>query len=129
MQTCDDGYWGDLEPSMCYNVKTSCSNDTYADATKRLCVVATNCTEGTFADPFTKGCETACSNGYFADDNINTCVEMCSDTPDEFGLWGICRTECSFADRFSDWQANRTCQRKCTTEPLVLYGDLSNYCV
>lgn len=74
VQQCDDGYWGDLETSMCYDVKNMCSNDTYADRAKRLCVIATNCTEGTFADPFTKGCESSCSNGYYADDNINTCV-------------------------------------------------------
>lgn len=104
-----------------------CSNDTYADADKRLCVEATNCTEGTFADPFTKGCETSCSNGYYADDNINTCVEMCSDDPDEFGLWGICRSSCAFATRFADPQVNRTCQRKCSITPLVLYGDLDDY--
>lgn len=53
---CDNGYWGDIETSMCYNVKTLCSNDTYADAQKFLCVSAPNCTQGTFADPFTKGC-------------------------------------------------------------------------
>ena len=41
---------------MCYHDKTLCSNDTYADQAKALCVVNTNCTSGTFADPFTKGC-------------------------------------------------------------------------
>ncbi len=56
VQTCDDGFWGDIETSMCYNVKTACSTDTYADSTKKLCVINTNCTVNTFADPFTKGC-------------------------------------------------------------------------
>ena len=59
---------------MCYNDKTLCSNDTYADEQKRLCVINTNCTEGTFADPNTKGCEVNCSNGLLKDQNINTCV-------------------------------------------------------
>ena len=52
---------------MCYSDKTKCSNDTYGDSQKTLCVINTNCTEGTYADPFTKGCETSCSNDYFAD--------------------------------------------------------------
>lgn len=106
---------------MCYNVKTSCSNDTYADAQKFLCVVNTNCTSGTFADPFTKGCEAACSNGYFADSRINTCVYMCSDVYDEYGQQGICRYSC-ILDRFADPQANRTCVRNCSRSPLALFG-------
>ena len=123
VRQCDLGYWGDLETSMCYNDKTLCSNDTYADYDKRLCVIATNCTEGTFADPFTKGCETTCSNNYFGDDNINTCVPMCPDNPDEYGLWGLCRRNCGpLGGRYADWQADRMCVRVCSYQPLMLYG-------
>lgn len=56
VETCDSGYWADIQTSMCYNVKTSCTNDTYADPLKGYCVINTNCTLGTFADPFTRGC-------------------------------------------------------------------------
>lgn len=84
VQVCDSvpGYWGDIETSMCYNNKTMCSNDTYADPQQYLCVEANRCTLGTYADPFTKGCEATCSNGYFADKHNRTCVAMCSDDLD-----------------------------------------------
>lgn len=79
---CDSGYWGDLDTSMCYNVKTSCSNNTYADPIQRLCVVAASCysnaTYTSYADPFTKGCESTCSNGYFGDTHTRMCVAVCS---------------------------------------------------
>lgn len=81
VQNCDNGFWGDIETSMCYNVKVSCSNNTYADPIQKLCVIAANCfinsTYSSFADPFTKGCETNCSNGYYADSHIRTCIPVC----------------------------------------------------
>ena len=128
VQTCDNNYWGDVETSMCYNVKTSCSNATYADPLKFMCVAATDCTTNSFADPFTKGCESSCSNGYYADSNINTCVPECSANYSEFGQWGICRKSCILG-RWADVQANRTCQRNCSRTPLALYGttDANNY--
>lgn len=55
-QTCDTGYWADNFTNMCYNVKTSCSNHTYADAQLKYCVNGTACTSGTYADPMTMGC-------------------------------------------------------------------------
>jgi hypothetical protein len=56
VQTCDSGFWADGFTRMCYNTKTMCSNNTYADAQARLCVNGTLCTVGTYADPSTMGC-------------------------------------------------------------------------
>ena len=121
---CDSGYYADLETSMCYANKTSCSNSTYGDFTKRQCVIAPNCTEGTYADPATKGCESTCSNGLLKDENINTCVEKCSSTPDEYNMAGLCTPFCT-GGRYADWQYNRTCRASCSRSPLVTYGIFS----
>lgn len=36
---CDNGYWADNYTRMCYNVKTQCSNGTYADPKLKYCVI------------------------------------------------------------------------------------------
>lgn len=41
---CSSGYFGDIDTGMCINNKSLCSNTTYADLDKQLCVTATNCT-------------------------------------------------------------------------------------
>lgn len=72
---CDDGYWADNYTRFCYNYKENCTNNTFADAQKKLCVVGTNCTTGTYADPFTTGCESNCTNtSFFGDPSTNLCV-------------------------------------------------------
>ena len=39
--TCDYGFWADNFTNLCYNIKTACSNNTYADANLRYCVNGT----------------------------------------------------------------------------------------
>jgi hypothetical protein len=45
---------------LCSNIKTECSNNTYADYVQRKCVNVTDCTHTTtdkyYSDPLTKGC-------------------------------------------------------------------------
>lgn len=38
--TCDDGYWADNYTRTCYNIKTLCQYNTFADITQRKCVIA-----------------------------------------------------------------------------------------
>jgi hypothetical protein len=112
----------------CYNIKLMCSNNTYADTQKRLCVVGTNCTAGTYADPLTMGCETQCSSSlYFGDPSTNLCVKMCPNNPDYYSQNGLCTPTCT--GLFADYQSNRTCLAKCSNFPISLYGTTSFRCV
>ncbi len=79
VSACDTGFWGDKSTRLCYNVKTSCTNNTYADSLKKLCVAAADCTVGTYADPLTKGCSSSCSSSlYFGDSYTSMCTTLCS---------------------------------------------------
>lgn len=79
MLQCDANYWGDKATRLCSNVKTDCTNNTFADPQQFLCVPGTSCTAGTYADPSTNGCESSCSNSSeFGDMNNNLCVSRCS---------------------------------------------------
>ena len=49
---------------------------------------------------------------------------MCSDNPDEYGLWGKCWTNCP-SPYYADYQNFRRCRRNCTMFPEILYADTS----
>lgn len=112
---------------LCTNVKTECSNLTYADYTQRKCVNATSCSTNTYADPFTKGCESGCSNvSYFGDPYIHTCVTLCSEVPEQYSQLGYCVTACT-GNRFADFQDSRKCNVNCSRTPIALYGNKNTW--
>lgn len=126
---CADGFWGDNYTRTCYNVKNQCSNQTYADRTRKLCVIGTDCTAGTYADPFTMGCELKCTNSsHFGDRSTNLCVTLCPTNPDYYSQAGYCTPTC-VNSTYADYQANRTCLAKCTISPKVLYGTSTFRCI
>ena len=129
--TCDSGYWADNFTRLCYNVKTLCSNNTYADAQLKYCVNGTACTVGTYADPATMGCEATCTNSStYGDPSTNLCVSQCPSAAPYlyFQQNGFCTATCT-GGKFADWQANRTCVTTCSSEPISLYGSTSFECL
>jgi len=127
--TCDDGYWADNMTRFCYNIKENCTNNTFADPQKKLCVIGTNCTTLRYADPLTRGCELNCTGSeYIGDPSTNLCVTMCPQNPDTYAQYKKCTGTCANG-QYADWQANRTCVTRCSQTPIPLFGNGVNKCV
>ena len=126
---CDNGFWADNYTRTCVNLKRNCSNQTYADTARKMCVIGTSCTTGTYADPITMGCESRCnSSTQFGDPSTNLCVTRCPTSPDYYSLNGLCTDTCTNGT-FADYQANRSCVARCSISPKALYGTSAFRCV
>jgi hypothetical protein len=128
VSTCDTSYWADGPTRLCTNVKTECSNTTYADASQKLCVNGTSCSLNSYADNYTQGCESSCTNPttHFGDPSTHLCVTICPTSPDYYSQSGYCVGTCT-GGYFADYQNQRTCVPKCSNTSVALYGNTASH--